>query len=299
MLPIHIACNRGASFDVIKALLSQDEVRGSIRIRTKAGRLPLHLAIGKKMPHNIIELLLDVERRYDVHTMLKAEESNRYLVNDLLDRRRILENHGIHQYYDGMLPLHMACLNGLETRTIKLLVKEYTGRDYEQSEVSSDRIYGSDDYEPSHDHIQSSRQEDTQSGNSQILRSSSDHTNVFYENVSYHDNDQSSRENGMSFSKSEKHSLFAHLNEELLPRRYKFLKGMRALNLCLFQDTDDNMEDTVRFLLEQEQCQNNTIGRDDEIERTKRAIEVDINKRTCLHLAVSKNAEASFIRLLL
>ncbi len=242
-MPIHIACNRGASIGVIKELLDKDKDVGTVREETRNGRRPLHLAIGRKMHHDIIKLLLDAEREYHAHKMRKEKRHDD--AQGILDGKYVTNDHGIYNYYDGLLPLHMACLNGIETRTIRLLVMEDVKRIDNHSTSSSEHV-----------------------GSSETKSLSSDGTTFPDPNT-------------------EKHYIFTKLNKENLPQRFGFLRDMRALQLCLFQEKVDYIEDNVRFLLEQEQCHNNRISEDDNEERTKCSLDTDVDQRTCLHVAVS------------
>ena len=49
-LPIHFACYKGASHNIIKALLDADNDGYSDTKRTKCQKFPLHLVVIKKLP---------------------------------------------------------------------------------------------------------------------------------------------------------------------------------------------------------------------------------------------------------
>ena len=67
-LPLHIALNRGCNDtieDVVKELLDADEAGSNIQSKTAIGRLPLHIALEKKLPTGVIKLLLRKETVYE------------------------------------------------------------------------------------------------------------------------------------------------------------------------------------------------------------------------------------------
>ena len=82
-LPLHIALNRGCHDtieNVVKELIDVDEEGSNIRTKTAIGRLPLHIAIEKKLPIGVIELLLGADAM------------------------------AVYVMFNGKLPIHIACL---------------------------------------------------------------------------------------------------------------------------------------------------------------------------------------------
>ena len=68
-------------------------------MKIKVGRLPLHLAIGKKMSFNVIKLFLEAEIKFAISSNVELE--NEDIVNGLLDQRIILKEHGINHLITG------------------------------------------------------------------------------------------------------------------------------------------------------------------------------------------------------
>jgi len=95
VIPLHIACNREANIKVVKALLDADIETLSVRKRSLIGRLPLHMAIEEKMHPDVVDLLLEKGNEEDIYTR-----------------------------FAGLLPIHLACLNGSDCKTIKILLEK-------------------------------------------------------------------------------------------------------------------------------------------------------------------------------
>ena len=112
MLPLHIVCNAAADRAVIRLLLDADKKGQTIRARTKAGRMPLHVALLNRVSSEVIELLLEAD------TTVIGDSSSRGLL--------LTGENSLYQWDHGMLPLHMACLGGRDTRTVKLLLDRDT-----------------------------------------------------------------------------------------------------------------------------------------------------------------------------
>ncbi len=93
MIPLHIACNREAHVEVVKALLDADVQDISVGKQSLIGRLPLHMAIEEKMHPDVVDLLLEKGRGEDIY-----------------------------KKFGGLLPLHLACLNGSKAKTIQILL---------------------------------------------------------------------------------------------------------------------------------------------------------------------------------
>ena len=74
--------------------------------------MPLHVALLNRMSSEVIELLLEADT-----TVISDSPSQGLLITD--------EN-SLYQWDHGMLPLHMACLCGRDTRTVKLLLDRDT-----------------------------------------------------------------------------------------------------------------------------------------------------------------------------
>ena len=79
---------------MIKLLLDADEHKQSVSKKTAVGRSALHLAINKRLNHDIIVLLLEDD---DV---------------------------GVPEWYKGMLPLHSAIMNQYGKETVQLLINK-------------------------------------------------------------------------------------------------------------------------------------------------------------------------------
>lgn len=102
LLPLHIACEESASRTVVKALLQGNE--RTILERTGVGRLPLHVAITHRASSDVIELLLDTyEDVQDLEPQLHHPDD-------------------INVPFRGLLPLHIACWNNCPSTTISLLL---------------------------------------------------------------------------------------------------------------------------------------------------------------------------------
>lgn len=101
-LPLHIALSRGAPVDVIRALIDADEAGESIRFETHDGMRPIHAALSSKATADVIHMLVDADS---------------HISDSELD-----EEADIFAYYRGLLPIHMACLNGSSNRTVSLLL---------------------------------------------------------------------------------------------------------------------------------------------------------------------------------
>jgi len=93
MIPLHIACNREAEFEVVKVLLDADTQELSVTKESLIGRLPLHMAIEEKMEPDVVDLLLEKGNDDDIYTP-----------------------------FGGLLPLHLACLNGSKSKTVQILL---------------------------------------------------------------------------------------------------------------------------------------------------------------------------------
>jgi ankyrin repeat protein len=92
-LPLHIVLYRGCHDtieNVVKELLDADERGLNIQARTAIGRLPLHIAIEKKVPTEVIKLLLPNETVYE-------------------NIRLLLPNETVYEKFNGKLPIHIAC----------------------------------------------------------------------------------------------------------------------------------------------------------------------------------------------
>jgi ankyrin repeat protein len=101
-LPLHIALNRGAPVDVIRALMDADEGGKSIRAETHDGMRPIHAALGSKPSTDIIELLANADS--------KVSEYEQDGTADIFSQ------------YKGLLPIHMACLNSSSKSIVSILL---------------------------------------------------------------------------------------------------------------------------------------------------------------------------------
>jgi FOG: Ankyrin repeat len=100
-LPLHIALNRGAPVDVIKALIDADEGGRSVRAETHDGMRPIHAALGPKPSYDIIRLLTSADSKISDYEDGEA---------DILSE------------YKGLLPIHMACLNKSTQNIVSILL---------------------------------------------------------------------------------------------------------------------------------------------------------------------------------
>ncbi len=95
-LPIHLCCSRGASTEVIEAVLEDDESKRSVMVKSGIGRTALLIAIENKLSADSIKLLL------------QAESST----IDILSPFR------------GQLPIHVACWKNYNVEVVKLLLEK-------------------------------------------------------------------------------------------------------------------------------------------------------------------------------
>ena len=71
-----LACNKDASIGAIFLLLDADESKRLVSKKSLCDRLPLHLAIRKKLPVEIIKLLLDSGSDKDIHKECEGMRRN-------------------------------------------------------------------------------------------------------------------------------------------------------------------------------------------------------------------------------
>lgn len=95
LIPLHVACNRNISTDALKTILHRDGSNTAVKESTLTGRLPLHIAVDQKMHHSGIDSLLEQGYEDDVY---------------------------VPAY--GMLPIHIACINGSSPETVALLLRK-------------------------------------------------------------------------------------------------------------------------------------------------------------------------------
>ncbi len=223
LLPIHVACNAGASKEVIRALLDADKIGVTVRAKTAVGRLPLHIALFDSMPYDIIEMLLDAE-----HDSGSSD----------------LKPEGIYQWDHGMLPIHIACLNGLDSEILKLLVHR---------DASGESLFAK-----------------LEKRNEFEIAESKPSSVSFAQDALIQNCDR-----GMVFDDNDEK--YRYLDADTA-----FLSGMRSLHVCLMTKSTES----CRVLLQAEK-QHSHQGGASRRTRQKRAEMCDeMNKRTCLHLAV-------------
>jgi ankyrin repeat protein len=107
LLPLHLACERGLSREIISALLHADEdSKKTVRILTKAGKLALHFALESKLDVNIIGDLLEADTSLNVETDFNTDDDD------------------IYQIYHDMNPLIFACCIGAHADIVCLLLEK-------------------------------------------------------------------------------------------------------------------------------------------------------------------------------
>ena len=81
LLPLHLACEKGLSREIISALLHADkDSRKTVRIPTKAGKLALHFALESKLDVNIIGDLLEADTSLNVETDNNTDDDDIYQI---------------------------------------------------------------------------------------------------------------------------------------------------------------------------------------------------------------------------
>ena len=121
-LPIHVACARRCSKEVIQKLLDEDGTRSTICTKTFLGYLPLHMALFTKIPDDVIELLLKNETESMLMRPLPMPNFQSSSIVNVENGR------DIYQYFAGMLPIHIACSNQSSEKIISMLLdKDETG----------------------------------------------------------------------------------------------------------------------------------------------------------------------------
>ncbi len=109
MLPIHILSDRAIAYtcsgieDLVKSLLESDVKRTTICTKTKAGRLPLHVAISQKMPAEVIRHFLGTNYR----NLLGRENSQESIELPSLEDDAPSSVKPIYVPFEGMIPLHI------------------------------------------------------------------------------------------------------------------------------------------------------------------------------------------------
>ena len=105
-LPLHLACRRGFSREIICALLDADKDGQTLRRKTKGGRHALHFALEMKI-HDVSEVLLQADTR---------------LNNPDVDFNSDYDD--IYQICNGISPLHFACAVGVNPDVVRLLLEK-------------------------------------------------------------------------------------------------------------------------------------------------------------------------------
>ncbi len=120
-LPLHIALYHNSQNveDIVRLLIAQDPSGKTLVKKTKIGRLAVHMAVEKKLPTDVIKLLLETNaiERYEAsnHTYQAIEMT--FSQMSALNGKK-----AIGTMYSGMLPLHIACWNNSSPETIKTLL---------------------------------------------------------------------------------------------------------------------------------------------------------------------------------
>jgi len=145
-LPLHYACEVYASKPIIQHLLATDEkedetstkilqrrrdntgnkhqqqiIGQTIRQRDVAGYTPLHLALFKKHPPAVIELLLTADERC-LNSLYIAFYDTYAPTTPISFKDYNLGRMDVHRTFHGYLPLHIACRNNSSFETVKLLL---------------------------------------------------------------------------------------------------------------------------------------------------------------------------------
>jgi ankyrin repeat protein len=102
-LPLHLACNTGAPIDTINVLLDTNIM--AVREKSSSGRIPLHFAIQKRLPTEVIAALLKADSSIsDGSGMYDGQEQD------------------IFQLFQGHYPLLIACVNGSPVEIVEMLL---------------------------------------------------------------------------------------------------------------------------------------------------------------------------------
>ena len=106
-MPLHLACQRGLSNNIIAALLNADENGDTCREKMKGGKNALHISLAKKLEPDVIDMLLQADSR-------------------LNDPDVSFNSHydDIYQTHLGLSPLHYACLSGSKVEIVRLLLEK-------------------------------------------------------------------------------------------------------------------------------------------------------------------------------
>ena len=108
----------------MSSLIHADPYRTTLSAKTKAGRLPLHMALEKKMEPEIVQMLLERNGK-DTY---KAETINEGIEVSLKTSLRMKAYPDILQKFKGLLPLHIACWNNSKAETVRLLLERDTDK---------------------------------------------------------------------------------------------------------------------------------------------------------------------------
>jgi len=273
MLPLHIACNSGASIGVIKELLKADRSGESIRDMSITGRLALHMAIDRILPHDVIRLLLEAEQELNLDcNAYRCQKSGRSSYrssfmkeNSTFGNSKLAfssPEDSIYKWCRGVLPLHMALLQNYDLATIKILANA----DFEQSSLVAGLVY-----QPLFEESSVRLEKQRSSQNFTTQRS------LFVADESLAESSEVMKELKSNFHRG-------------LPESSEALHGTRALHIAL----QTHATETVRFLLQKE--------REDKINRAERKFRAEMRSQggmTCLHLACKNNEENDIIKMLL
>jgi len=306
-LPLHIACNAGASSDVIEALLQADGIgaqkgftvnratnadtdlflsgydtntdsnrrlsvmiadwklaesdneyvpfeekeNSSISQTTLVGKTALHLAICKRLPPKTIEILLRGDSTI------------------------------VHQWYCGMLPLHVAIMNNYGEDIIKLLVdKDKEGTTLKQTLHFNETLAGEFPYSPLQSPLSITKHSTTSVSAHSPCAGKEEKKLLKSHNTEFSLDKQAetSRAHRSEFSHR---SLTGYTNH---------LHGIRALHLCFLTRSIG----AARLLLQREI---QTKMKSEEKEKYASAIDRK-TRRTALHMACEINCEVDIIKLL-
>ena len=106
----------------MSSLIHADPNGMTLSTKTKAGRLPLHMALEKKMEPEIIQNLLEMNGK-DVYGT--DTSTNNDIIEVTMDSSlRMKAYPDVLQKFKGLLPLHIACWNNSKAETVRLLLEK-------------------------------------------------------------------------------------------------------------------------------------------------------------------------------
>jgi len=124
-LPIHICCKRDVHADIISCLLEADPGGETLNIKTRSGRLSLHIAIENGMSPDVVRIMLglDVQSNYQRHISDSTNSIELSIKEQKSSSRETIQEKSIREQFDGLIPLHLACWNNRPAEIIELLLE--------------------------------------------------------------------------------------------------------------------------------------------------------------------------------